>query len=306
MTGIRECFSDYQEEMMNFHITMGNKAKCTPVGKGTIVFQTNTRERFQATNVLHVPGLGMNLIFISQLQSKGYDVFFIKEKVYVKHPSWKNKVQIGIRSNRLYMLQLESPMALVDSNGNKDLNELWHRRMGNLHHKTVTGVPDPSTERDDVCRECALDNGGEYVDRDFIDFCAREGIRIEWTASYNPEQNGVAERKNKTIVEAAREMMYDQDMPKFLWAKECSTTVYVQNRTPHSALGKITLEHVFTGKTPEVSHFKIFGSLAYCCILEEKRKKSDQTAEKGYHVEYSENAKAYRIYLLGSRKVVVR
>ena len=101
---------------MNFQIIVGNKAKFTPVGKGTIVFQIETGERFQATNVLHVPGLGMNLLSISQLQNKGYYIFFIKEKVYVKHPSWKRKTQIGIRSNKLYRLQLESPMALIGSN----------------------------------------------------------------------------------------------------------------------------------------------------------------------------------------------
>ena len=109
-----------------------------------------------------------------------------------------------------------------------------------------------------------------------------------------------------TIVEAAKAMMYDKDMLKFLWAEACNTIVYVQNKTPHWALGMITPEKVFTGKTPEVSHFKIFGSLAYCRILEEKRKKLDQTAEKGYLVGFSEHAKAYRIYFLGSRKVVVR
>ena len=53
------------------------------------------------------------------------------------------------------------------------------------------------------------DNGGEYVDKDFIDFCTKEGIRRESTAPYNPEQNGVAKRKNMTIVEATRAMMYD-------------------------------------------------------------------------------------------------
>jgi len=62
-------------------------------------------------------------------------------------------------------------------------------------------------------------NGGEYVDKDFTGFCTKEGIKREWIAPYNPEQNGVVERKNKTIVEATRAMMYDQDMPKFLWQK---------------------------------------------------------------------------------------
>jgi len=150
------------------------------------------------------------------------------------------------------------------------------------------------------------DNGGEYVDKDFTDFCTIEGIRREWTTPYNPEQNGVAKRKNRTIVEVARAMMYDHDMPKFLWAEACNTIVYVQKRTTHQALGKITPEKVFIGKMPEVSDFRIFGSLAYCLIPEEKRKKLDQIAEKGYLVGYSENAKAYKIYLPGSKKVVVR
>lgn len=137
-----------------------------------------------------------------------------------------------------------------------------------------------------------LDNGREYVDNDFTDFCAKESIRSEWTTPYNQKQNGVAESKNKTIVEATRAMMYDQDMPKFLWAEACNITVYVQNMTPHQALGKIMLEKVFIGKTPEVSHFRIFGSLAYRRILEENRKKLDQIAEKGYLVGYNENANA--------------
>eukprot|EP00253_Pinus_taeda_P012244 PITA_12244 len=353
MTGIRECFSNYWEEKMNFQITIGNKEKCTPIGRVTVVFQTESGERFRATNALHVPRLGMNLLSMSQLQGKGYDVFFIKEKVYVKQPSWKNKVQIGIKSNRLYRLQLESPMALIGSHGDKDLNELWRRRMGHFHHgalrilrSTVTRVPDLSMERDAVCRGCALGkyakaafpisknraksvlglihsdfcgpmstkglsgadfaHVGEYVDKDFIDFCAKEGINREWTAPYNSKQNGVAERKNRTIVEVARAVMYDQDMPKFLRAEACNTIVYVQNKTPHQALSKITPEKVFTGKTPEVNHFTIFGSLAYCRVLEEKKKKLDQTVEKWYLVGYSENAKAYIIYLPRSRKVVVR
>eukprot|EP00253_Pinus_taeda_P006243 PITA_06243 len=129
-------------------------------------------------------------------------------------------------------------------------------------------------------------------DEDFTNFYIREDIRREWTAPYDPKQNGLAERKNRTIVEAARVMLYDQDMPKFLWAEACGTAVYVQNRTPLRALGKITPESAFTGKKHEMSHFRIFGSLAYCHIPEEKRKKLDQIAEKGYLVGYSENAKA--------------
>jgi len=111
--------------------------------------------------------MGMNLIFVSQLQDKGYDVYFIGNRVYVKHPRWKKRAQIGTRSNRLYKLQLESPVALISSNvdGEKELNELWHRRMGHLHHgalrmlkETVTGVPVLTTKHDDKCRGFVLGN----------------------------------------------------------------------------------------------------------------------------------------------------
>jgi len=152
---------------MNFQITIENKGKCIPVGKGTIVLQTKTREWFHITNVWHVPGLGMKLLSVSQLQGKGYDIYFIKEKVYVQHPSWKKKVQIRIKSNTSYRLQLESPMELIGSHGDKELNELWHIKMGHFHHgalrilrSTKIGVSELSMERDDVCRGCAL---GKYA-----------------------------------------------------------------------------------------------------------------------------------------------
>ena len=69
MTGVQDYFSDYQEEQMNFKITMGNKTKCTPIGRGIVVFQTEEGNLIRATNVLHVPGLGMNLLSVSQLQN---------------------------------------------------------------------------------------------------------------------------------------------------------------------------------------------------------------------------------------------
>ena len=69
---------------------------------------------------------------------------------------------------------------------------------------------------------------------------------------------------------------------------------------------KVTHKSVFTGSKPEMSHIRIFGSMVYCHVPDEKRKKLDQTAEKGFLVGYSENAKAYRIYILESRKIVVR
>jgi transposase InsO family protein len=104
------------------------------------------------------------------------------------------------------------------------------------------------------------DNGGEYTSKDFMSFFKDVGIKKELTTPYNPQQNSVAERNNKTIMEAMKNMIHDQDLPMCLWAEATLKTIYVQNRLSHSDLGfKTLMEEMFTGKKPEVSHLKIFG-----------------------------------------------
>jgi transposase InsO family protein len=72
-----------------------------------------------------------------------------------------------------------------------------------------------------------LDNGGEYTSNEFKDFCKEARIKRELTVPFNPQQNGVVEMKSQTIVEAARAMLHDQDLPMMLWAEACDTTIYV-------------------------------------------------------------------------------
>jgi len=123
------------------------------------------------------------------------------------------------------------------------------------------------------------------------------GIKRETTTPHTPEQNGVVERKNSTIVEVVCAMIHDQRLPKFLWAEAANTAVYVQNRCPHQALGSKTPEEMFTGKKPDVSHFRIFGSPLYFHVPKEKRNKLGASGKKGIFVGYSENTKGYRIYV---------
>lgn len=70
---------------MEFQILMGNKSKCTLVGRGTIEIQMDSMESTSVTDVLHVSGLGMNLISISKLQYKGYGVYFVGNNLFLKH-----------------------------------------------------------------------------------------------------------------------------------------------------------------------------------------------------------------------------
>jgi hypothetical protein len=149
------------------------------------------------------------------------------------------------------------------------------------------------------------DNGGEYTSKEFVNFCKDVGIKRELTTPYNPQQNGVAERKNRTILEAVKTMIHDQDLPMCLWAEATMAVVYVQNRLPHSALGLKTPEEMFTGKKPEVSHLKIFGCPVFIHIPKEKRNKMDPSGKKGIFVGYCEVSKAFRIYILGQHHIEI-
>lgn len=91
-------------------------------------------------------------------------------------------------------------------------------------------------------------------------------------------------------MEAIRAMLHDQGLPKFLWGEAASTTVYVKNRSPHQALDFKTLEEVFTGKKPNVSHFRIFGCSVYFHVPKEKRNKLEASGKKGIFVGYNENS----------------
>jgi hypothetical protein len=125
------------------------------------------------------------------------------------------------------------------------------------------------------------------------------------TVPYNPQQNGVAERKNRDITGAARSMLHDQSLSLYLWAEASATAVYLQNRSPHGILGKMTPKEAFTGRRPDVKHIRIFGCLTFSHVPSEKRTKLDPTAQQGILVGYSEVSKAYRIYIPSLRRVMV-
>jgi hypothetical protein len=100
-------------------------------------------------------------------------------------------------------------------------------------------------------------------------------------------------------------MLHDQSLPLYLWAEACATAVYLQNRSPHRILGKMTPEEAFTGRRPDVEHIRIFGCSTFSHVPSERRTKLDPTTQQGILVGYSEVSKAYWIYIPPPRKVVV-
>jgi transposase InsO family protein len=92
------------------------------------------------------------------------------------------------------------------------------------------------------------DNGGEYTSNEFGRFYRDVEIKRELTTPYNPQHNGATERNNRTIMEAIKTMIHDQNLPMHLWVEEERTTIYVQNILSHSALGFKTPKEMFTRK----------------------------------------------------------
>jgi hypothetical protein len=142
-------------------------------------------------------------------------------------------------------------------------------------------------------------NGEEYTSKEFIKFCKDVGIKRDLTTPYNPQQNGVEERKNITIMEVVKTMIHDQDLPMHLWEEATRTTMYVHNILSHSALGFKTPEEMFSGKKTKVSHLKIFGCPIFVHVPKEKRTELDPSGKKRIFVGYCEVSKAFRTYIPG-------
>lgn len=147
------------------------------------------------------------------------------------------------------------------------------------------------------------DRGGEFVSEEFNQFCEENGIHRELTAPYTPQQNGVAERKNRTIVEMGRSMLNARNVPKEFWAEAVATAVYILNISPTKAVYDQTPYEAWKGRKPKVSHLRIFGCIAYALV--NSRSKLDEKSQKYIFVGYSTQSKAYKLYNPVSGKVII-
>eukprot|EP00253_Pinus_taeda_P014171 PITA_14171 len=332
MTDDKSLFSTLEEKDLQMRIEMGDDGKYCVSGEGTIVFQREHGAPLTLTNVKFVPGLKKNLVSIAMLEDKGYDVVFSKGRAFPRHIATGQTKRIGIRVKNLYKLEVDDYAALSSKPElvqSQDIGELWHRRLGHLHHGALKIMHQISTDFPRInlskwthakvapwkkektfsrfCEFKALvekesrkkikalrsDNGGEYVSQEFKDFCAVEGIKRELTTPHNPQQNGVAERNNRTIVGVARAMLHEQGLPLHLWAEACNTTIYLQNRSPHHIFGMKTPKEAFSRKRPDVSYFRIFGSSIFCHVTKDARKKLQRPTEFGILVGYTDTPHNY-------------
>ncbi|GJT37049.1 putative ribonuclease H-like domain-containing protein [Tanacetum coccineum] len=147
------------------------------------------------------------------------------------------------------------------------------------------------------------DNGTEFKSRVMNEFCEKKDIKREFSVARTPQQNGVAERRNRTLIEAARTMLADSKLPTTFWAEAVNTACYVQNRViivkPHNK----TPYELFRGRTPALSFMRPFGCHVTILNTLDHLGKFDGKSDDGFFVGYSLTSKAFRVYNIRTRKV---
>ncbi|GJW17649.1 putative ribonuclease H-like domain-containing protein [Tanacetum coccineum] len=147
------------------------------------------------------------------------------------------------------------------------------------------------------------DNGTEFKNRDVIEFCGLKGIKREYSNARTPQQNGVAERKNRTLIEAARTMLADSFLPNTFWAEAVSTACYVLNRVLVTKPHNKTPYELLTGKIPIISYIRPFGCHVTILNTIEHLGKFAGKSNEGFLVGYSLQSKAFRVYNLETKRV---
>ena len=169
--------------------------------------------------------------------------------------------------------------------------------------KTYKAGVELETEKKIKCMR--TDNGGEYTSNEFNNFCQQEGIKRQLTVAYTPQQNGVAERMNRTLLERTRAMLRTAGLDNSFWAEAVKTACYVINRSPSTAIDLKTPMEMWTGKPADYSHLHVFGSPVYVKYNAQETTKLDSKSRKCMFLGYADGVKGYRLWDPTAHKVII-
>ena len=152
-------------------------------------------------------------------------------------------------------------------------------------------------EKGEKIKAIRSDHGREFDFSEMDQFCTDNGISHNFSAPRTPQQNGIAERKNRTLIEAGRTLLAAAHMPEYFWAEAINTACYTQNRSLiHSTIKKTPYE-LWKGRKPSVSYFHVFGCACY--ILNNGKQyltKFQPKSDEGIFLGYATDSKAYRVF----------
>nr|GEU32293.1 retrovirus-related Pol polyprotein from transposon TNT 1-94 [Tanacetum cinerariifolium] len=147
------------------------------------------------------------------------------------------------------------------------------------------------------------DNGGEFRNKEMNDFCLQKRIKREFSNARTPQQNDVAERRNRTLIEATKTMLANVKLPVTFWAEALNTACYVQNRVLVNKSHNKTPYELFNGRSPAIGFLKQFSCHDMILNTLENLGKFKEKGDEGYFIRYSMSSKAFRVFNKRTRRV---
>ncbi|GJV19679.1 integrase, catalytic region, zinc finger, CCHC-type containing protein [Tanacetum coccineum] len=253
--------------------------------------------------VYYVEGLNHNLFSVGQFRDADLEVAFQKSTCYIRDLKG-NDLLTSSCSKYMYSITLQdtstpNPIWLM-AKATSSQAWLWHRRLSHLNFDTinlllkydiVTGLPKFKFVKDHLCSSYELGK-------------AKQGIKHQTSVARTPEQNGVVERWNRTLVKAARIMLSAAKVPLYFWTEAITTTCFTQNRSLIIPRHEKTPYHIVNGWKPSVKFFYIFGSLCYIVIDGENLDRMKEKDDECIFVGYSTHSRAYRVYNKRTKVIV--
>nr|GEX77085.1 ribonuclease H-like domain-containing protein [Tanacetum cinerariifolium]GEX80184.1 ribonuclease H-like domain-containing protein [Tanacetum cinerariifolium] len=298
---------------------------CKITGKGTI-----KTDKLEFENVYFVKDLKYNMFSVSQICDNKNSVLFTDSKCIVLGRDFKplddaNVLLRTLRQHNMYSIDLNNIVPHKDltclvAKASADEGMLWHRRLviddfyrftwtfffktkdetSGILRKFITEIENLKNLKVKIIR---CDNGGEFRNKEMDDFCSQKGIKREFSNSRTSQQNGVAERRNMTLIEAARTILADAKLPVTFWAEAVNTACYVQNRVlVNKSHNKIPYE-LFNGRSPAIEFLKPFRCHVMILNTLDHLGKFEAKGDEGYFIRYSMSRKAFRVFNKRTKKV---
>nr|GEW37357.1 hypothetical protein [Tanacetum cinerariifolium] len=252
-----------------------------------------------------------NLFSVSQMYDKKNKVLPTDTDCIVMSPDFKlpdeNQVLLKIpRQHNMYSFNLKNidpsgDLSCLFSKALIDESNKWHKRLGHVNFKNlnklvkgnlVRGLPSKIFENDYTCVACQ--KGKQHK---------ASWIKREYSNARTPQQNGVAERKNMTLIKAAKTLLAYLFLPTTFWAEAVNTACYVLNRALVTKPQNKTPYELLTGRQPIISYLRPFGCHVTILNAIDQLGKFDGKSDSEFVVGYSLNSKAFKVYNLETKRV---
>nr|GEZ02286.1 hypothetical protein [Tanacetum cinerariifolium] len=322
MTGNISFLSNF-EEINGGYVTFGGNPKGgKTTGKGKI-----KTGKLDFDDVYFVKELKFNLFSVLQTCDKKNSVLFTDTECVVLSSDYKlpdeNHVLLRVpRENNMYNVDLKNVVPSKDltclfENATLDESNIWHKRLSHINFKTmnklvkatkdetsailktfITGIENQINHKVKIIR---CDN--KFENHDLNQFCGMKEIKREFSVARTPQQNGVAKRKNRTLIEAARTMLADSLLLIPFWAEAVNTTCYVQNKVLVTKPHIKTPYELLLGRSSSIGFMRPCGCPVNILNTLDLLGKFDGKADEGFFVGYSVNSKAFRVFNTRARIV---